>query len=494
MDRVGKGLVEAKVRASLAEAAAGQSEAQRVLDAAGSSSTPVSPPSLVDQVVTLLIARSGSPHLFDVLLLSDLPHGAIGPQRGSYLVSERSVPTALRSAVRMNQVQEYTYTTIRYLDGTSAPGIAVGMPLTLRGVGPYELYYLFPLTQEQATLNLVRSTVLGTGILLLLSVSLLAAFVTRAVVRPVRQAARTAERLSAGNLDERMQRHGVDELATLARSFNDMAQSLQHQIGQLEELSTVQQQFVADVSHELRTPLTTVRMAADVLFESRGEFAAGTARSAELLQTQLDRFESLLSDLLEISRFDAGVAVPEVEPVDLRLVTHRVIERTLPLAQRHGTSVAVSDSPTGCVVDADSRRVERILRNLVVNAIEHSESRPVRVWFGADDDAVAVGVRDYGVGLRPDECGLVFNRFWRADPARARTTGGTGLGLAISREDARLHGGWLQAWGRPGAGSHFRLTLPRHVGAPVRSSPLPLEPPDADSEPMALTPPVRRDA
>jgi two-component system sensor histidine kinase MtrB len=482
INRVGSGLVQAKVRVSLVEAAAGQVEAQRLLDAAASSTTPVSPESLVDQVVTVLISQSGSPRLFDVLLLSALPSGTVAPQRGSYLVSEQSVPDVLRVAVRHRLTQQYTFTTIRYLDASSAPGLVVGAPLTVHTVGPYELYYLFPLTQEQATLDLVRRTVLGTGALLLAAVGLLAGFVSRQVVRPVRQAARTAERLSSGHLDERMQLHGVDELATLARSFNDMAENLQRQIGQLEELSRVQQQFVADVSHELRTPLTTVRMAADVLFESRTSFDSETARSAELLQAQLDRFEALIADLLEISRFDAGVAVLDLEPVDLRLAATRVIERTLPLAQRHHTTVIVASSPRHCVVLADPRRVERILRNLVVNAIEHGEGKPVRVWFGADADAVAVGVRDYGVGLGEDETGLVFNRFWRGDPARARTTGGSGLGLSISREDARLHGGWLQAWGRPGAGSHFRLTLPRQSGWLLRSSPLPLEPPDVAAD------------
>ncbi|MEI7778712.1 MAG: MtrAB system histidine kinase MtrB [Actinomycetes bacterium] len=481
LNRVSDGLVTAKVRVSLVEAAAGQVEAQRILDAAGASTTPLSPQSLVDQVVTVLLSRSGSPPLFEVLLLSALPTGSVAPERGSYLVSEVSLPADLRSSVRHGQNQQYTFTTIKYLDGTAAPGLAVGAPLTVRSIGPYELYYLFPLTQEQETLDLVRRTVLGTGALLLAAVGLLAGYVTRQVVRPVRQAAETAERLSSGQLGERMRPHGDDELARLGRSFNDMAESLQRQIGQLEELSRVQQQFVADVSHELRTPLTTVRMAADVLFESRSSFDAGTARAAELLQTQLDRFEAMLGDLLEISRFDAGVAVLDLEPVDLRLVASRVVERTLPLAQRHRSMVIVASAPSQCIVMADPRRVERILRNLVVNAIEHGEGHPVRIWFGADADAVAVGVRDYGAGLHEAESGLVFNRFWRGDPARARTTGGTGLGLSISREDAGLHGGWLQAWGAPGRGSHFRLTLPRDRTVVLKSSPLSLRPPDASA-------------
>ena len=131
------------------------------------------------------------------------------------------------------------------------------------------------------------------------------------------------------------------------------------------------------------------------------------------------------------------------------------------LAERRGSRIEFQLPARGCVADADRRRVERILRNLLVNAVEHGEGRGAVVTVAADRDAVAVAVRDYGVGLRPGEEQLVFDRFWRADPARARTTGGTGLGLSIALEDARLHGGWLEAWGERGQGSVFRLTLPR---------------------------------
>jgi len=119
------------------------------------------------------------------------------------------------------------------------------------------------------------------------------------------------------------------------------------------------------------------------------------------------------------------------------------------------------------------------VRNLVTNAIDHAESKEVVVTVAADDQAAAIAVRDHGVGLGVGESAMVFNRFWRADPARARTSGGTGLGLAISLEDTHLHGGWLQAWGKPNEGAQFRLTLPRHAGHPLRHSPLALVPEDA---------------
>ena len=361
------------------------------------------------------------------------------------------------------------------------------------GVGVYDLYYLFPLTQEEDTLSLVRSAVLVTGSLLVFGLVGLAWLLTRQVVRPVRQAARTAEQFKAGKLTERMAVRGEDDLAALATSFNQMAASLQEQIRRLEGMSRVQQRFVSDVSHELRTPLTTVRMAADVLHESRDQFDPATARSAELLQTQLDRFELLLGDLLEISRFDAGAAVLDPEPIDLVSVARRSVESAAPLAERRSTRVEIV-APRGPVrVECDPRRVERIVRNLVLNAIEHGEGRPVIITVAADEESAALGVRDHGVGLKPGETALVFNRFWRADPARARSVGGTGLGLAIALEDARLHGGWLQAWGQPGQGSNFVLTLPRTAGTDVATFPVALDPTELPDESAAASSSTRVD-
>ena len=289
--------------------------------------------------------------------------------------------------------------------------------------------------------------------LLLLLVAGLTWLVTRQVVTPVRLARQVAERLAAGRLQERLEVKGEDDLARLATSFNQMASNLQRQIRQLEELSRVQRRFVSDVSHELRTPLTTVRMAGDVLHDARERFDPGTARAAELLQTELDRFETLLADLLEISRFDAGAAVLDLEDVNLGDVVRRVIDSTRALADQRGVRIAVEDAGRPCLAEADARRVERIVRNLLTNAIDHAavggREPGIVVRLGADDDASAVAVRDYGVGLEPGESAMVFNRFWRADPARARTSGGTGLGLSIALEDTHLHGGWLQAWGRP---------------------------------------------
>jgi two-component system sensor histidine kinase MtrB len=359
-----------------------------------------------------------------------------------------------------------------------SPALVVGAPVLSDTPGgeQIELYYVFPLTQEDESLAGIRSTVIISGIALTLFVVGIGVLVTRLVVDPVRRAAGTAQRLAEGQLEERMTVRGEDDLARLAKSFNAMADSLQRQITQLEGLSQLQQRFTSDVSHELRTPLTTVQMAADVLHEARTDFPAHVARSAELLKGELDRFEGLLSDLLEISRYDAGAAMLDPEPADLGALVERVVDGMSALAQRHGCRLAVT-RPDGIVLaEVDARRVERILRNLVGNAIEHGAGKPVEVTLAANRSAAAVTVRDHGVGLSSADAQHVFDRFWRADPSRVRTVGGSGLGLSISLEDARLHGGWLQVWGQPGAGAQFRLTLPLAAGEELTSSPLPLRP------------------
>jgi two-component system sensor histidine kinase MtrB len=479
--RITSGLLDAKERTSVAEAQSGAAEAQSLLDAADTGASTQSPSALVESVVNTLKQRAGNPPLFEVLMLATPPRTGDAPEFRT-AASQTSIPADLRLAVQSDARQSWTYTTVNYdrsAARTDVPGLAVGAPLSVPKVGQYELYYVFPLTQEQATLDVVRRAVLLVGILLVLTLGGIAYVVTRQVVSPVRLAARTAERFSAGHLAERMKVKGEDDLALLATSFNEMAANLQLQINRLEALSRVQQRFVSDVSHELRTPLTTVRMAADLLYESREGFDPATARSAELLQNQLDRFEALLADLLEISRFDAGAAVLDPEPVDMRALVDRVVDVAAPLVERKGCVLNVVAPDAPCVVDVDARRIDRVLRNLVLNAVEHGEGRPVDIAVATNGDAVAVAVRDHGVGLRPGESSLVFNRFWRADPARARSIGGTGLGLSIALEDVRLHGGWLQAWGAPGDGANFRMTLPRTADSHLTESPIPLEPADA---------------
>ncbi|MBT8228283.1 MAG: HAMP domain-containing histidine kinase [Dactylosporangium sp.] len=433
-------------------------------------------PALGGQKVQVVMLRSRGD-------LSLAPEAVAQPDTGAYDVVRSPQLAALRARVAGDHSGEgrvtYQYVTISPDGQPARQYLAFGTPVDTFG-GQLELYYLFPLEDQVAQVNLVRSTLGLTGVALVALLAILAAMITRMVVRPVRVAARTAQRLSAGLLDQRIQVKGEDDLAQLASAFNQMAENLQSQIVRLEEMSRLQRRFTSDVSHELRTPLTTVRMAADLIFASREEFAPAVARSAELLSAELDRFEGLLTDLLEISRFDAGFAALDAEHVDLVPILVGAVDRLASLADQVGVKVMVHVPDTPVIVEIDPRRVERILRNLLGNALEHSEGQPVAITLGTSETAVAVTIRDYGIGLKTGEEQLVFNRFWRADPSRARQTGGTGLGLSISLEDARLHNGWLDAWGAPGEGAQFRLTVPVRIGDHLVESPLPRVPMDAE--------------
>jgi two-component system, OmpR family, sensor histidine kinase MtrB len=396
-----------------------------------------------------------------------------GPRAATGTGPVEQIPKSLRDFVKAGQVS-YQYSTV-HTESFSGPALLIGTPAPSR-VPNLELYLIFPLNSEESTITLVRGTMATGGLVLLVLLAGIALLVSRQVVLPVRSASRIAERFAEGHLSERMPVRGEDDMARLAVSFNDMAESLQRQITQLEEFGNLQRRFTSDVSHELRTPLTTVRMAADLIYDHSEELDPTLRRSIELMVNELDRFETLLNDLLEISRHDAGVAELSVEAVDLRLTVNKALGNVGHLADEAGIELLLDVPEQEVIAEVDPRRVERILRNLIANAIDHAEHKPVRIRMAADEDTVAVTVRDYGVGLRPGEEKLVFSRFWRSDPSRVRRSGGTGLGLAISIEDARLHQGRLEAWGEPGKGACFRLTLPLTRGHKVTTSPLPLKP------------------
>ena len=326
-------------------------------------------------------------------------------------------------------------------DGRTSPALLVGTRVVVPGAGSYDLYLIYSLQEEQQTLAFVQRVILGGGLVLLSIIVGIAIVIARMVTTPLKRAARAAERMAGGDLTSRVEVSGADELARVGESFNDMARSLAQKVDDLTELSRVQQRFVSDVSHELRTPLTTIRMASSVLDSRREELPGELQRTAELLAAQVQRFEVLLADLLEISRFDAGAAELEALREDMDALVMQAVEDVRPLAGARGCllDVRLGDDASTAVVDA--RRVDRILRNLLTNAIEHGAGRPVLVQTAGDEDAVAVVVQDFGHGISPEDARRVFDRFWRADPSRARTLGGTGLGLSISVSDAHLHGG-----------------------------------------------------
>jgi len=479
VQQIASGLFNSARKAAIVQTSDGLTFAQgdpAVLGPNGSST------SALLSLVTSLQSGSGLGNIYDVVVLQRKNNSGLAGFTGNSALAP-SIPPGLQEQVTNEQVQGgpvtfYTAPTTLMSVGHKplGPALAVGVPIS----SDDQLYYLFPLSQQVQVLRLVQNTLIVAGIGLVLLLAVIVSLVTRWVVVPIRQGAQAASRVSAGNLDERMAARGTDDLAALAHAFNEMAGSLQEKLRELEELSSVQRQFVSDVSHELRTPLTTIRIAADVLFGAKDALEPAAKRSAELLQSQIDRFEALLSDLLEISRHDANVATLDAESADVCDLVLRAAADAEQLAAQKGTRIEFRLPPQQCIAEVDRRRVERVLRNLLDNAVEHGEGRDVVVTVAADRDAVAVAVRDHGVGLAPGEHQFVFDRFWRADPARARTTGGTGLGLAIALEDTRLHSGWLQAWGERGRGSVFRLTLPRAVGGELAGSPLPLCPDEAE--------------
>lgn len=389
-----------------------------------------------------------------------------------------SIPAGVRIRILENSELHYEYGSLRFGSNQNESSLFVGNRIDIPGAGRYEMYVVFSLAEQASTIQLIGNSLLLTGFALVFLITLITWLVVRQVVRPVREAASIATLFTQGDFALRLPVKSKDELATLAHSFNDMAASIEQQISRLENLSRVQQRFVSDVSHELRTPLTTLRMASEVIYNQRTTFEAPVARSAELLVAQLDRFERLLEDLLEVSRFDAEVAVLEAVEFDLIVLIKRCVSDLGVDSDEKTSGVSTKSDNSVVTIKADMRRVERIMRNLLSNALDHCDGTPIEIRIATTENEVAVGVRDYGSGL--DEASLirVFDRFWRADPSRARVRGGTGLGLSIALEDARLHNGELDAWGRPGKGAFFVLTLPRIAGEPIQSRPLKPTPED----------------
>ncbi|HEX6366825.1 MAG TPA: MtrAB system histidine kinase MtrB [Agromyces sp.] len=455
--------------------------AQSILDSSDATD-PASLQALMGSAVETVTSVSGSTD-FGVFRDPDAPPDSSAPP--SLVSSSLSgvISPELRAQVQKNPGEQY-WQSVALTDGAGGtdPGIVVGSDLLVPAAGRYELYIGYNLGEAEQILAVMQITGIVGAIALLALLSAITLVVVRWVIEPIRTTAATSRRLAAGDLGVRMPEKGEDELATLAASFNGMADSLQARIRELAELSIMQQRFVSDVSHELRTPLTTIRLAGDVLYGQREDFPGPTSRTVELLHTQTDRFERLLADLLEISRYDAGSVTLETEPTNLVHLAGDAIESMHELGRQHGSELHL-EAPGGHLdAEVDPRRIRRIVRNLIGNAIEHGEGRPVVVSVDSNESAIALSVRDFGLGMTEDEVARVFDRFWRADPSRMRTIGGTGLGLAISLEDAVAHGGTLDVWSEPGKGSVFRLTLPRSAGVGPVVSPLPLAPADPDSE------------
>ncbi len=295
-----------------------------------------------------------------------------------------------------------------------------------------------------------------TAALLLLAVITGLAFVaSRPVLLPVRRLAWAAQRMSGGDLSVRIQPRGRDELAQLVTSFNGMASALEDKVGELEQMAARARQFAGDVSHELRTPLTAMTAVTDILHEHPG-LTGDAAAAARLVRQEVLHLNRLVEDLIEISRFDAGTAQLVTDETDIANAVGRCL-------RARGWSSVCTDVPAGLTARVDRRRFDVVLANLVGNALRHG-GPPVTVTAGIQPDGrgggqLAVEVSDHGHGLPSDAIPYVFDRFYKADTARARSEG-SGLGLAIARENARLHGGHIDAGNQPGGGAVFTVSFP----------------------------------
>ena len=310
----------------------------------------------------------------------------------------------------------------------------------------------------------------GAGLLLaMITTAVITA--SRRVLLPVRRLARAAQRMSGGDLSVRIQPRGRDELAQLVTSFNGMASALEDKVGELERMEARARQFAGDVSHELRTPLTAMTAVIDILHEHPG-LTGDAATAARLVHQEVLHLNRLVEDLIEISRFDAGTAQLVTDDTDVATAVGRC------LRARGWTDVS-ADVPAGLTVRLDRRRFDVILANLVGNALRHG-ALPVTVTAGLQPDGqggarLAVDVRDHGDGLPPAAIPHLFDRFYKADTARARSEG-SGLGLAIAWENARLHGGHIDAGNHSGGGAIFSASLPVSGHLPISGTALPAEP------------------
>lgn len=480
---IGAGLFDTKLQQALKDAERATVEVQNTFTATTASDL-VSLQTLMNTVVPSLESANANDSRLVALLRSP------GQTESQYLQSPVSldldlavIPADLRNEVR-NYDSKLLYKSVDLtVKGASHPGLIVGSKITIPVAGDYELYLVYDLLGAQQTLDFVQSTLVVGGLILILLIGAVSYYVTARLVRPVKVAAEVASELAAQNLEPRIKVSGTDVIADLGRSFNIMADRMQTKIGELSALSRMQQRFVADVSHELRTPLTTIKLSAALLADKKDELSPSAKKNLEKLETQVGRFEELLNDLLEISRYDAGTVVPEFEVEDLNGAVGIALMNIQVLADAKGCELKVSIPGGQVLAEFDPRRIERVLRNLLANATEHGAGKPIEVAVGQNESAVAVTITDHGVGMTQAESRQVFDRFWRADRARNKQgSGGTGLGMSIALADAQIHQGWLQVVSKPNRGTTFRLTLPRSQSVMFTQSPLPLTLPESSGE------------
>ncbi|POX57277.1 two-component sensor histidine kinase [Streptomyces sp. Ru71] len=416
---------------------------------------PVEPWSLQEDLRR--IARQGKPHPWVVFA----EYGSLHLSSGTSPVSTVITPALRRAALA------HPRGSFQRVERSGGPWLTIGVPTVFRAgkeVRPtgLVLYAVMPLTGEEAN---VRAMVTAArdgalpGLALALVPALLAA---RSVLRPVRDLRKAARSMGSGHLDTRIQVKGSDELAELARTFNESAVQLERSVGELQEAEARARRFASDVSHELRTPLAGMLAVTEVLDEDAQRLAPDTAAAVRLISAETGKLAVLVEDLMEISRFDARAAELNTDEIDVA----QAIRKTL--ASRRWTDPAQveTDLPDGIRARLDPRRFDVVVANLVGNALRHG-SPPVlvRLRVAESTDAQApsrqlvVEVADRGPGIADDVLPHVFERFYKADAARTRSQG-SGLGLAITLENVRLHGGRVHAANGPRGGAVFTVEIP----------------------------------
>jgi two-component system sensor histidine kinase MtrB len=313
-----------------------------------------------------------------------------------------------------------------------------------------ELYFVFTEDRINRDLAQLRNVLLiGWGVVVILA-GLVGRLLAKRTLDPVAKASQAAQSIAEGLLATRLPVRGKDEFGAWAASFNEMAEALEAKIAALQEAQARERRFTSDVSHELRTPLTALVGEASLLGENLDRMPAEARRPAELLIQDVGRLRRLVDELMEISRFDAGRESIQADSVDLMALIQAAV-------RARGWDQRVEVSGQDVILSSDRRRLERIVANLMGNALEHGGGR-CRVSLGLNGQRAFVEVTDRGQGIPSEHLAHLFDRFYKADPSRMGT--GSGLGLAIAMENARLLGGDIEVWSEVGTGTRFTLLLP----------------------------------
>jgi len=323
-----------------------------------------------------------------------------------------------------------------------------------------------PYTSRLTTLERVRSTLLFTGLLALLASLVVGIPAARRFTAPLARLRRASGRLAQGQLDERAPRSDIVEIDDLARQFNVMADRLSESLRLLEADRDRLREFVADVSHELRTPIAALRTFTDL--QRDGQVDDATRREfLERSSEQITRLEWMSTNLLDLSRIDAGIFPLDMRPGDLRDPIRSVVEAHAELAEQRGVSLLSEVPPGPVMLRFDRERTVQLLSNLVGNGLKFTpRGGEVRVELTDVPEGATLVVRDSGPGILASELPHVFERFFRGTNVGDARASGSGLGLAIARSIVEMHGGQIQVTSAIGEGSAFTVRLPRLAAVP----------------------------